>query len=135
MENNMEDVKSDLCVKLMKLESLDRTTTLYRYTSKNHLSRTADDRYELSANEGATEIIEDIYGSGHLIMAKNVGAGLAFTLEKEDEYGGESKVCVCVQLSDIIDQGGLIYQDRSSHIGKSYFLTMPEGKVEVTINS
>ncbi|MFT5169376.1 MAG: hypothetical protein ACI8P3_004625 [Saprospiraceae bacterium] len=116
---------------LMKSEGLSKDTIFYRYTYEEHLIKTEEGKYKLSANDSATEMVEDYYISGHLVMAKYVGRGLAFTLEKDNEYKSDSKVCVEIRLSEILDQGGLIYPDRSSYETSSYFLTMPEGSVSV----
>ena len=120
---------------LMKGEGLTENTKVYRYTSDEHLVKTDDGKYRLSANDQATEMVEDYHISGHLIMAKYVGPGLAFTLEKDNEYKSESKICIEMPLSEILDQGGLIYPDRSSYETSSYFLTMPEGSVAVDKSS
>ena len=116
---------------LMKSEGLTKDTKVYRYTSEEHMIKADDGKYKLSANDSATEMVEDYHKSGHLIMAKYVGQGLAFTLEKDNEYKSEAKICVEMPLSEILDQGGLVYPDRSSYETSSYFLTMPEGSVKV----
>lgn len=128
-------MESEKLTTLMESEGLTRDTLFYRYTSEKHLVKVDDSKYKLSANESATEMVEDYYGSGHLIMAKNVGQGLAFTLEKDTEYQSESKICVEMHLSEILDQRGLVYPDRSSYETSSYFLSMPEGSVSVEISS
>jgi hypothetical protein len=120
---------------LMKSEGLTEDTIFYRYTAEEHLIKAGDKKYKLSANDRATEMVEDYYESGHLIMAKYVGQGLAFTLEKDNEYKSESKICVEMPLSEILDQGGLVYPDRSSYETSSYFLTMPKGSVSVDKSS
>lgn len=125
-------MENEKLTNLMKIEGLTKDTKFYRYTSEKHLER-VEDKYRISANENATEMIEDYYGNGHLIMAKNVGKGLAFTLEKDNEYKSENAICVELRLADILDQGGLVYPDRSSYEIGTYFLTMPSGSVIVTI--
>ena len=124
-------MKNEKLALLLKNENLDETTTLYRHSLPKFLEQTDEGTYRLSANEAATEMVEDLYGSGHLIMAKYVGKGLAFTLQKETEYSSDEKLCVKISLKDILNQEGLVYPDRSSYDTSSYFLTMPTGSVAV----
>ena len=64
-------------------EKLGKDTIMYRHTLPDYLNRS---EMTLKPNEAATEMVEDIYGTGHLIMDKYVGRGLAFTLEKDTDY-------------------------------------------------
>ncbi len=58
---------------------------------------------------------------------------LAFQLTKESRFKSDNRKCVSVRLGDILDQGGVIYKDQSSGEPDSWFLTMPNGKVKITI--
>lgn len=116
---------------LMKENQLTENTILYRYTYPEFLALVEGNRYKLSANENATEMIEDIYGSGHLKMAKYVGKGLTFLLQQESEFDLPGKKCVRLRLKEVLSQGGMIYPDRSSFVSGSFFLTIPLGFVEV----
>ena len=114
---------------LMKENNLTKETKLYRYTDPDFLSHLEGNRYSMSANDEATEMVEDIYGTGHLKMAKYFGKGLTFMMQPESEYDLPGKKCVCLVLEDVLSQGGLIYPDRSSYVSGSFFLTLPEGSV------
>ena len=120
---------------LMKSEGLTKDTILYRHTTEKHMEAAKNGLFKLFANSEATEIIEDHYDSGHLIMAKYVAAGLAFTTEKDTEYKSDSKICVEMPLSEILDQGGLVYPDPGSFEASSFFLSMPDGFVMVKKSS
>jgi hypothetical protein len=116
---------------LMKSEGLSRDTMFYRYTTEKHLEEFEEGKYKLFANDEATEIIEDYYKTGQLIMAKYIASGLAFTTEKDTDYKSDLKMCVEMRLSEILDQGGLVYPDPGSFETSSYFLSIPNGFVLV----
>ena len=114
-------------------EKLKSNTPFYRWTSQSHLGKSDNGKYSLEVRKEATEMVEDIYNQGHIIMAKNVGPGLAFTLSKNNDYASDDMVCVSLQLEDILIQGGILYKDVSSHVEGSYFLMMPAGNLKVII--
>lgn len=114
-------------------ESLEDNTRFYRWTSKFHLEKSDNGKYSLDVRKEATEMVEDIYNQGHIIMAKNVGPGLAFTLSKNNDYASGDMVCVSLKLEDFIKQGGVLYKDVSSYEEGSYFLMLPKGKFNVQI--
>ena len=116
---------------LMEENNLTEDTLMYRYTYPEYLQHIEGSRYKLSANKNATEIVEDLYGSGHLTMAKNIGEGLTFILQKENEFDLPEKKCVHLRLKEVLSQGGRIYPDRSSFVSGSFFLTLPAGFVNV----
>ena len=120
---------------LMKENKLTEDSILFRYTYPEFLEHVEGNRYKLSANENATEMVEDLYGSGHLKMAKYIGKGLTFLSQKESEFDLPEKKCVQVRLKEILKQGGLIYPDRSSFVSGSFFITLPNGSVEVEMVS
>ena len=68
-----------------------------------------------------------------MTLASEIGAGLAFALSKDSRFKAPERKCVSVRLGDILDQGGAIYKDESSGEPSSWYLTMPEGKVKITI--
>jgi len=113
-------------------EGLSLDTLLYRSTLSEFLIEDAGEHW-IQANEQPTEMVVDSYRSGHTMMASEIGSGLAFTKEIEEDYKLEGRVYVSVQLQDVKDQGGLIYKDVSSHVLNSYFLHMPKGKIQVEI--
>ena len=115
----------------IKNEKLEDITSFYRWTSQSHLEKSNNGKYLLEVRKEATEMVEDIYNQGHIIMAKNVGPGLAFTLSKNNSYASEDMVCVSIKLEDFLTQGGILYKDVSSHEEGSYFLMLQEGRLEV----
>ena len=87
------------------------------------------------AKENAEELIIDLYqGQGHSFMARNIGFGLAFTTDIEEDYIIEGKIGVKVKLKDILNQGGLIYPVISvPEYITSFFFSLPNGKVQVEL--
>jgi hypothetical protein len=120
---------------LMKQNSFTENTIMYRYTLPEFLTQTENDLYRLNANPNATEIVEDLYKSGHSIPGSEIGQGLAFFVNKEPEYDLPEKKCVKVRLGDIIKQGGLLYPDFSTFSEGCFYMTMPGGFVDVELDS
>jgi hypothetical protein len=123
--------KKQILNQLIDHDDLKDDTKFYRWTSVTHLSASNDGLYSLEARKEATEMVEDIYDQGHLIMAKYVGPGLSFTLSKNNDYADDSKVCVSITLKQFIEQGGLLFNDKSSHVEGAYFLMLAEGNFRV----
>ena len=117
----------------LESEDLSKESQFYRFTLPEYLRLDADGRYFISANPEATEMIEDIYGNGHSMMAKFLGQGLAFTTGVEEEFKNNDHVLISVKVEKILDQDGLIYPDVSSYTNdsKAYFITLPKGEIEV----
>ncbi len=122
----------DQFTSFLKEEGLTLDTVLYRCTLPEYLVTDAGEHW-IQANDSPTEMVVDSYGSGHTMMASEIGGGLAFTEELEDDYKLEGRVCVSVRLQDVKDQGGLLYKDVSSHVLSSYFLHLPKGRIQVEI--
>jgi hypothetical protein len=122
----------DQFMTFLKEEGLRLDTKLYRSTWPEFLVTDAGEHW-IQANEQPTEMVIDSYGSGHTMMASEVGRGLAFTEEMEDDYKLEGRIYVIVRLQDVKEQGGRIYKDVSSHVLNSYFLYLPEGRIQVSI--
>jgi len=116
---------------LMQEKGLTADTILYRYTYQEFLTPKGDNKFDLSANENATEIVLDVYNLGLREVAHDFGKGLTFLRQKEAEFELPEKVCVQVKLGAILSQGGLIYPDNSSFVEGAFYLTMPAGHVEV----
>lgn len=116
---------------LMQIENFTENTKFYRYVLPEHIEQIEDNIYDVTANDEATEMIEDHYDSGHLIMAKNIGPGLAFTIDFNTEYKADNRICIELKLKDILDQGGKIYEDKSSYEEGTWFFTIPKRRVRV----
>ena len=123
---------SDQLAEFLESEGISKESQFYRYTLPEYLRVDADGKYFVSANPEATEMIEDIYGNGHSMMAKFLGQGLAFTTEVEEEFKNDDHILISVKMENILDQEGLIYPDVSSYTdSKAYFITIPKGEIEV----
>ncbi len=123
---------NDQFMTFLKEEGLTLDTMLYRSTLPEFLVTDAGVHW-IQANEQPTEMVIDRYGSGHTVMASEVGRGLAFTEKMEDDYRLGGRIYVIIRLQDVKDQGGRVYKDVSSHVLNSYFLYLPEGKIQVSI--
>ena len=124
---------SDKLRTLLNSEQLDQSSVLYRFTLPEFLDSSLGN-LRLSANPHATEMVEDFYESGHSMMAKHFGPGLAFTTGIEADFQAGEHILVSIRLGDALEQGGLVYPDVSSFApnSKSYFITLPEGSIAVT---
>ena len=118
---------------IMEAEGLSANTTLYRYTNSHHLRKDDNGNDFIEANEDSPEMVVNHYENGHLTSASEIGAGLAFALSKDSRFKTSERKCVSVKLGDILDQGGAIYKDESSGEPNSWYLTMPKGRVKITV--
>lgn len=119
----------------LKSEKLDQVERLYRYTNAWHIKKSEGANGSLSPNPNATEMLEDMYASGHTMMAKEIGPGLSFLKEKDNAFKEEERTCVSVNLKEFVDQGGFVYPDKSTYEEGAYFLMLPEGDFKVNIDS
>jgi len=106
-----------------------------RYTSRNYLKE-IDGHLFLEAKKSPTDMVVDRYhGYWEVFLSSEVGQGISFITEKEEEYERSDRVCVVLNLKDVLDQGGLVYTVTSlpAYI-KAFFCTLPEGKVKVEIS-
>lgn len=117
----------------LEAEGFNSESKFYRYTTEKHLMQADDGGIEIEAHPAPTEMIVDFYGSGHAIMAKDIGPGLAVTKSADNEYKDDNRKCAEIRLGDVIEQGGLIYEDQSSYEDGTWFFTIPTGKVRVEI--
>lgn len=117
----------------LEAEGLSKDTKLYRFSLAEYVRKDEGGRYFISANPEPTEMIKDIYESGHSMMAKFINKGLAFTAGVEESFKTDEHVLVVLKLEKILEQEGLIYPDVSSFTDESnaYFVTIPQGEIEV----
>lgn len=113
--------------------SLSLDDYLYRYTDNQFLKSSPQGNTTIAVNPGATEMVQDVFGSGHLIMAKEIGPGLAFTSQPEPEFGGENRMLVRVRISTLLDQGCTLYPDKSTYTLNSLFIHTNDDVIEVEI--
>lgn len=118
---------------ILEAEGLNANTTLYRYTNAHHLKKDDNGDDFIEANPDSPEMVVDHYANGHLTSASDMGAGLAFALSKDSRFKTSERKCVSVKLGDILEQGGVVYKDESSGEPNSWYLTMPNGRVKITI--
>lgn len=129
----LTDMYTEKLEDVMKANGLDKTTALYRYTEEEHLSVDADGQYWITANPSSPEVVINHYHNGYMTPASEIGPGLAFTQKKDNRFEDEERVCVKVLLADVLNQNGLIYQDKSSGEIDSWFCTLPDSKIKVQI--
>lgn len=118
----------------MKENNLTPESKLYRYTSKDYL-KGLDNQYYLEAKTNPTDMVIDRYhGFWEVYIASEVGQGISFLSSKEQEYERLDRVCVELNLKDVLDQGGLIYKVTSlpAYIN-AFFCTLPIGEVKVVL--
>ncbi len=120
--------------KFMQENNLTSESKLVRYTSKDHLKE-SDGHLYLNAKQDPMEMVVDRYhGSSEVFIASEIGPGLAFLSEKEEEYEIADRICVEIVLKDVLDQGGLVYIVTSlPPYLKAFYCTLPDGKVKVEI--
>ena len=117
---------------LMRKHSFTDQTRLYRTTLPEFLAATdAPEVFNLSANEQPSEAVIDIYSGGHICIAEQVGAGLAFVESAENEWRADDRTTVSVLLRDVLNQGGRIYPVESVITDRTWYLTLPAGSVAV----
>ena len=122
----------------MQENNITSESKLYRYTSKNYLKELNGEFY-LEAKKEPTDMVVDRYhGFWEVFLASEIGPGISFLTNREQEYERTDRVCVEISLKDVLDQGGLIYNVTSlpAYLN-AFFCTLPDGKVkaEVSINN
>jgi hypothetical protein len=119
----------------MQENNITSESKLYRYTSKNYLKELNGEFY-LEAKKEPTDMVVDRYhGFWEVFLASEVGPGISFLSQREDEYERSDRVCVEVQLKDVLNQGGLVYGVTSlpAYL-KAFFCTLPDGKVKAEVS-
>ena len=131
----MNEVTNDMnkeLQELMESHGLTEDSVLYRETLGEFLSDTPyPGMHSLSANDDPTEAVIDVYGGGHISLAAQIGPGLGFAENHENQWREEDRVTVSVRLGDVFAQGGLIYPVESVITETVWYLTIPEGQVVV----
>lgn len=116
---------------VMESSGLTGETRLFRYTLPEFLEPLQEaGAYRISANPDPSEAVVDVYGGGHVCVAAQVGAGLAFA-ESADDWKEPGRTAVEVVLQDVLDQGGRIYPVESVITQRVWYLTLPEESVRV----
>lgn len=131
---NITTEEQQVLNKLMTEYHLTPDSTLIRYTSKRHLKEEGGTHFLLAKKEPIEMVVDRYHGFWEVFNATEIGAGISFLSEREEEYESPDRICVKVMLDDVLKQGGLVYTVTSlpSYI-KAFFCTLPEGKVAVEI--
>ena len=119
-----------------KLEEFgfDEQSKFYRYTSKKYLDKNGDQLFIKAKDECADMIIDHYDDKGHFFVSKEMGKGLSFLKNPENEYEHSERIRISIQLKDVLNQGGFVYQITSlPEYLEGYFFTLPEGEVKVNI--
>ena len=134
---------------LMREHRLFAETPLYREAMRNALLPSdTPGQFLLKANDSPVESVVDVYGSGYVVQAEQVGQGLAFaesdqpnwqeTMEmralrstRTSRAQAADHVEVEITLGDILRQGGLIYPVTSVTVEKAWYCTLPAGEIRV----
>jgi len=118
----------------MRSNQLTAETRLYRCSLPEFVKPTSDPGVvEISANEDPSEAVTDVYGQGHVTLAVHLGAGLAFTESKDNDWRSDTRCCLELRLGDVLEQGGLIYPVESITTDRVWYVTIPQGHIRVRV--
>jgi hypothetical protein len=117
---------------LLSSNGFTKESRFYRCTLPEFLRPGAEpDSFLLSANGESPEAVVDVYGSGHIVVAEQIGPGLALAQERDNQWLSPERKLVEVRLGDVLAQGGLVYPVESVVTEKTWFMTLPQGEVPV----
>ena len=112
--------------------NLTSESKLYRYTGVHYIKHEDGVDYLIAKDECSDMAIDHYEDRGYVFVSQEFGKGLSFLSKKEAEYENSDRICVSIQLKDVFDQGGLVYEITSlpAYL-KGYFVSLPEGRVKV----
>ncbi len=117
---------------LMDANGFTGESVLYRATLPEFLTPLDDaGANSISAKDDPSEAVVDVYAQGHIVLAQQVGPGLAFTESSDHEWRASERKSVVVRVQDVLDQGGLIYPVESVITDRVWYFTLPSGSIEV----
>ena len=117
---------------LMQSNHLTAESRLYRYSLSEFLTPTDDPAvFEISANEDPSEAVVNVYEQGHVVLAVHIGAGLAFSESRDNDWRETDRVCIELRLQDVLDQEGRIYPVESITTEQAWYVTLPRGTIRV----
>ena len=138
MMKKLTTEEKDVLTKFMLENNLTPESKLYRYTSRNYLKEFDGEFYLEAKKEPIDMVVDRYHGFWEVFLSSEVGQGISFLSQREDEYERPDRVCVEMHLKDVLNQGGLIYKVTSlpAYL-KAFFCTLPDGmiKVETLINN
>ena len=116
---------------LMESHGFTGETCFYRYTLPEFLEPLQEPgTYLISANADPSEAVINLYAGGHIGLAAQVGAGLAFA-ESANDWEGPGRTRVELVLQDVLDQGGRLYPVESVVTQRVWYFTLPKQTVRV----
>lgn len=115
---------------LLAQHGLTVDSRLYRYTLPEFVSEAASG-LSVTANPDPSEAVVDVYGQGHIVLAAQIGPGLAFAAARDNQWAADDRVEVDVRVGDLLDQGGLLYPVESVITETTFYATLPSGSVAV----
>lgn len=116
---------------LMESHGFTGETCFYRYTLPEFLEPLQEPgTYLISANADPSEAVVNLYAGGHIGLAAQVGAGLAFA-ESANDWEGPGRTRVELVLQDVLDQGGRLYPVESVVTQRVWYFTLPKQTVRV----
>jgi hypothetical protein len=117
---------------ILRDHGLSRDSMLYRESLETFVERNDAGHETVTANADPSEAVVNVYEGGHVSLAAQIGAGLAFTERRDNQWREEGRVTVAVRLGDVLDQGGLLYPVESVITEPVWYVTLPAGRVRVT---
>jgi len=112
--------------------NLTSNSKLYRYTGVHYIKQEDSVDYLIAKDECSDMAIDHYEDRGHVFVSQEFGKGLSFLSNKEAEYEKHERICISIQLKDVFDQGGLIYEITSLPAYLTgYFVSLPEGRIKV----
>jgi hypothetical protein len=126
-KNNLEALNQ-----FLNQHNLTSNSKLYRYTAVHYIKQKDGVDYLIAKDECSDMAIDHYEDRGHVFVSQEFGKGLSFLSNKEIEYEKDERICVSIQLKDVFDQGGLVYEITSlpAYL-KGFFVSLPEGRVKV----
>ena len=124
--------QSEALNQFLKQHNLTSNSKLYRYTGAHYIKQKDDVDYLMAKNECSDMAIDHYEDKGHVFVSQEFGKGLSFLSKQESEYDNPERICVSIELKDVFEQGGLIYEITSlpAYL-KGYFVSLPDGKIKV----
>ena len=82
------------------------------------------------ADGRSDDTVVDLYAGGHIGLAAQIGAGLAFA-ESANDWEEPERTRVELVLQDVLDQGGRLYPVESVVTQRVWYFTLPKQTVRV----
>lgn len=115
--------ESKILNEFMQEYNLNSESNLYRYTSKEYLKESNGKLYLKAKTEPNDMVVDRYHGFWEVFISSEVGQGISFLSNREEEYERSDRVCVVLKLKDVLDQGGLnLYSNIITCLYKSLFL-------------